>query len=79
MTVRPAGARVVAAVGFESKTGFAHLARASAVRLPRGTPGNAPVEMTSGAPPESDARALARFTMARARPGVRFVDLSEAW
>lgn len=77
VTVRLAGARVVAAVGFESAEGFAHLARASAVRLPRGTPGPAPVEMTSGAPPATDPTELARFTMTRARRGVRFVDLGE--
>ena len=57
VTVRQPGARVVAAVGFESADAFAHVARASAVRLPR--------------------TAKTRFTMARARPGTRFVDVAE--
>ncbi len=69
------GDRVVAAVGFETGGGFAHVARASAVRLLRAGPGEAPISMSDGATPESDVAALNRFSMGRARPGLRFVDL----
>ncbi len=84
VTVRVPGARVVATVGFSAPNAFAHLARASAVRLPRGTPGDAPAVFVRRTPagveatthePQADTAALARFSMSRARPGRRFADL----